>query len=262
MLSRFAILVLIQLLSCFVAPLARSEAKPSTTTFVLAYHKSDTPEPQALSKELQTAGEIFKMRLESLGVAFNLTCDQGTITINVASTAPEVMSSVRHELLRAGRLEFRRVHPDSLTTQGATGSAPPDGFEILFQESRSAGRDYREALWVKLHSELSPRTIQQASHTRTIHGQYEVEIEFTEKGRAQFAALTQALAEERKLDDRPRRLAIVLDGQLLAAPVVVEPITGGRAVITGKFAEREALELCNLVMQPLLLPSIIEQRSN
>ena len=59
-----------------------------------------------------------------------------------------------------------------------------------------------------------------------------VNIEFTGEGRARFASLTSGLVG--------RRLAIVLDGVVLTAPRVQEPITGGRAVITmGEAQEAE-----------------------
>jgi SecD/SecF fusion protein len=140
---------------------------------------------------------------------------------------------------------------------------PPDGFEAQFLESRRHGSDsiHREVLWVKLGSEISPRSIQLAYLTKVLGGRFEVTVEFTAKGKEQFAAITRELADERRIDGRPRRLAIVADGQVLAAPVIMMPLREGRATITGSFTEREALEFCNRLNTPLHLPSIIEQYS-
>jgi preprotein translocase subunit SecD len=48
-----------------------------------------------------------------------------------------------------------------------------------------------------------------------------------------------------------RRIAIVIDGEAVAAPTVREKIAGGSAVIAGSFNQREAHELANLLNNPL-----------
>lgn len=53
----------------------------------------------------------------------------------------------------------------------------------------------------------------------------EIEIVFTEEGKKKFANLTESLIG--------KKLAILVDGQLVSAPVVREKITGGNVHITG-----------------------------
>ena len=50
------------------------------------------------------------------------------------------------------------------------------------------------------------------------------------------------------------RLAIVLDGKLYSAPTVRTEIRGGSAEITGSFTQREAIDLANVLNNPLDLP--------
>lgn len=62
-----------------------------------------------------------------------------------------------------------------------------------------------------------------------------VQLQFDDEGAKLFEELTG------KNVGRP--LAIFLDGQLLSAPTVQEPITGGKAQITGQFSVQEARQL-------------------
>ena len=59
-----------------------------------------------------------------------------------------------------------------------------------------------------------------------------VEIVFTEAGAQRLAAATREHLSE--------CLAILIDGHVVCAPVVRSEITGGRALITGRFTEDEA----------------------
>ena len=77
--------------------------------------------------------------------------------------------------------------------------------------------------------------IKKASVDRTYFGQSEIQLEFNSEGAKQFGKIT--------TDNVGKRLGIVLDGQLYAAPNLNEPILGGRAQITGNFTEEEAEEI-------------------
>ncbi|OHA67106.1 MAG: protein-export membrane protein SecD [Candidatus Wildermuthbacteria bacterium RIFCSPHIGHO2_02_FULL_47_12] len=63
----------------------------------------------------------------------------------------------------------------------------------------------------------------------------QVQLQFNEEGAKLFEELT------KKNVGRP--LAIFLDGQLLSAPTVQEPIAGGKAQITGQFSIEEARQI-------------------
>ena len=77
------------------------------------------------------------------------------------------------------------------------------------------------------------------------------------KVRTSFADLTGRIARESNEiasetgRQRPGQLAIVLDGKLYSAPTVRERIGGGSAVISGTFSQREAVELSNVLNNPL-----------
>jgi protein-export membrane protein SecD/preprotein translocase SecF subunit len=83
---------------------------------------------------------------------------------------------------------------------------------------------------------------------------WQVNLEFTSEGANKFFASTQQLAGQQPPQDQ---FAIVLDGLVVSAPQVNEPIPGGRAQITGQFTQAEATALAN-VLQYGALPLAFE----
>ena len=60
-----------------------------------------------------------------------------------------------------------------------------------------------------------------------------------------------------------KRIAIILDGRIISAPNVREPITGGNGTISGNFSFQEATDLALLLRSGALpVPSnIVEERT-
>lgn len=85
-------------------------------------------------------------------------------------------------------------------------------------------------------------------------GKPEVRLEFTDKGAKLFEKITK--------ENVGKPLGIFLDNALLSAPVVQQVITGGNAVITGKFSLPEAKKLAIAINSGALpVPiKLIEQR--
>lgn len=87
------------------------------------------------------------------------------------------------------------------------------------------------------------------------NGRPEVALQFTEEGGKKFAELTK--------NNVGKPLPILLDGELLSAPIVQEEITGGQAVISGDFSVDEANRLAiQLNAGALPLPiTLVEART-
>ncbi len=78
-----------------------------------------------------------------------------------------------------------------------------------------------------------------------------VAVKFTAEGSELFAEITRMNVGE--------QLGIFLDGELLSAPVINEPITGGTAIISGSFTPEEARELAqNLSFGALPVPITLQ----
>lgn len=61
---------------------------------------------------------------------------------------------------------------------------------------------------------------------------YQIEIEFTPSGKAKFADITARCMM--------KPIGIFVENTLICAPVIRERITGGRAIISGRFTREEA----------------------
>ena len=73
-------------------------------------------------------------------------------------------------------------------------------------------------------------------------GGVEVSLQMDNTGAAQWAALTTLCAQ-----DNNREVAIVLDSEVVSAPRVINPITGGRSSITGSYTVQEAQDLASIL---------------
>lgn len=75
-------------------------------------------------------------------------------------------------------------------------------------------------------------------------GEWAVDLDFTTRGSAKFAAVTATLSQQ---VTPANEFAIVLDGDVLSAPMVQQAITGGEAQITGNLTRRRAVDLAALI---------------
>ncbi len=73
-------------------------------------------------------------------------------------------------------------------------------------------------------------------------------VSFDDEGKELLARLT--------TENIGKKLAIFLDGTLLSEPTILEPITGGSAVISGNFTVEEVRELNRRLNRVMLVPPI------
>ncbi|NDG72719.1 MAG: protein translocase subunit SecD, partial [Proteobacteria bacterium] len=67
------------------------------------------------------------------------------------------------------------------------------------------------------------------------------------------------LFDEVARQNKGRQMAIILDGEVISAPVLQSDHFGGRAQITGKFDDKEARDLASALENPLRVPVQIEE---
>ena len=84
-------------------------------------------------------------------------------------------------------------------------------------------------------------------------GGWQVELLMTTDGAKKFATSTQSLSAQQTPNDQ---FAIVLDGVVISAPSVNEPILGGSAVISGSFTADEARALAQVLKYGALPVSV------
>ncbi|WTW94113.1 hypothetical protein OG216_12245 [Streptomycetaceae bacterium NBC_01309] len=105
---------------------------------------------------------------------------------------------------------------------------------------------------------LDGSTVQKATAEEPddMPGQWQITISFNGSGADKFGKLTTDLSSGTQPTDR---LAVTLDGVVLIAPTVAQPLPGGTAVITGKFTRADARRIAaSLQTGALPVPLTVE----
>jgi SecD/SecF fusion protein len=212
-------------------------------------------------EKLTKAIEIIGARINAFGVAEPVIRPVGDNRIEVqlpgldTKTNPEVVDAVK----KPARLDFRVVHP-TLAPQGSATEIPP-GYEVMTLDYEGRrGETSTEELFVKRIPEMTGESIANSFARPDMYGKPEVILQFTKPGKARFAEVTRTIAEGGRNAGRLGRLAIVLDGKLYSAPTVKEEIDSDSAQISGSFSDREAMNLANVLNNPLDLPLKVKEQ--
>ncbi|HOW65815.1 MAG TPA: protein translocase subunit SecD [Verrucomicrobiota bacterium] len=219
------------------------------TSFLVAMDTNKISADMDHERVLAQAVEVLRKRVDKLGVAEPLIQPQGTdrILIQLPGLSEADNESARRQIQKAAFLEFRMVHPESdeLISKGI----PAPGYERLIERPRKDSPHAPATLLVKKKPErgLTGNNISRAMMIRNyITGEPEIHFELDSKGGDLFAQITR--------ENLGQRMAIILDGELYSAPVIQSEIPGGRGQITGTFTDQEAVELANVLENPLEAP--------
>lgn len=205
------------------------------------------------AEQLQNAIDIMADRLDGMGVAEPVIRARGdnAIEIQLAGLStkdnPEVIDAVK----KPARLEFRRVHPE-LRPDSTPTSQYPVGYEVLAEEVEDpqSGEVFERRYFVKLIPEATGEIIADAFASQTQAGGFQINLEMTGDGAAILRNVTERMVGE--------PLAIVLDGKLYSAPTIND-VLSSRAQITGSFSQREAIELANVLNNPLAVELRVDE---
>lgn len=203
-------------------------------------------------QQLKDAIKIMSERLDGMGVAEPVIRAQGNdaIEIQIAGLStkdnPEVIDAIK----KPARLEFRSIHPD-LTPQSITDEAPV-GYEVLAEERQTRdGEAFEVFHFVKKIPEATGEIIEDARASQNPSGGFVINLTMTNDGAKIFRQVTERMVDE--------PLAIVLDGKLYSAPNINEPLSKN-AQISGNFSQREAIELANVLNNPLSVELSVDQK--
>jgi SecD/SecF fusion protein len=169
---------------------------------------------------------------------------------------PEVIDVIRAPAL----LEFRRVYRFGTPLDIPPDQVPP-GYVILTEEREmDDGSIVDVPYYVRRIPDATGEIISNARPRMNEMGQFYVAMSFTDTGADMFENLTRIIAEENeRFGGSPGQLAIVLDGKLQSAPTVRARIPGRNgAIIEGRFSQREAVELSNVLNNPLQVELVVE----
>jgi preprotein translocase subunit SecD len=234
-------------------------------------------------QEMEQAVEVIRQRVDSLGVTEPEIQIQGQdqVVVNIPGIADsdravevigrtaqlgfyEVLAAAGGEVVPEAEVDETKaelredLEADEAYKKGKT--------KILFEETPNPEGDGTivTGYVVNEQPDMTGEALDSANLNRDQTGKLEVQMQLTREGARQFAELSGRIAENALAAGRPGtgQLAIVLDEDVVSAPVVEESITGGSVVIqnTGSptgLPEEEAREL-EIVLQTGALPVNME----
>jgi protein-export membrane protein SecD len=174
--------------------------------------------------------EIVGRRLAELGVVSPKVSRDGSDRIVADIVGYSDLERLRALLSSARIVSFRLVDGD-LGDDDVRAGHVPAGVEIV--PPRSGGDPPLAVYRGEIMSGASIRDAKE-EHDRDT-GLAVVRFTFDDPGKDRFAAFTR--------ENIGKRFAILLDGRVIIAPVILDPIPGGSAEISSDFSEQEASDL-------------------
>jgi preprotein translocase subunit SecD len=193
---------------------------------------------------------IIEKRINELGLVEPTVQRQGTDRILVEVPGLGDPRRLIDILGQTAKLEFRMVDT-SMSAQDALQGRAPSDTEVLYEKQG----DQRVPILVKKQAlvEGADLTDAQASFDQRTNEPI-VNFKFNSTGARKFGRATQ--------ENVGRPFAIVLDNDVISAPVIREPILGGSGQISGSFTVESANNLA-ILLRAGALPAkltVIEQR--
>jgi preprotein translocase subunit SecD len=212
------------------------------------------PTDAAMAEYMQRAIDqsipIIERRIKELGLAEPAVRREGSDRFVMQVPGLGDPRALIDLIGRTAKLEFRLVDT-SMDPQKALQGRPPADSTVLYQRSG----DERIPILVYNEALLDGSTLIDAQPSFDQRSREPVvNFKFNGSGTRRFARATQ--------ENVGRPFAIVLDNEVISAPVIREPIVGGSGQISGNFTARSANDLA-VLLRAGALPArltVIEQR--
>ena len=202
---------------------------------------------RAQSAVLQSI-EIVRRRIDETGVVDPQITRQGDDRIVVQLPGISDPNRIKELLGKTAHMTFHLVDE---TASPAAGTVAPPGSEFLPMQDNP---NERIAVRKRVDVDGGDLTDAQAA-TNPQTGEWVVNFTFNSVGARRFGDITRANVNH--------KFAIVLDGKVISAPVIREPILGGRGEISGNFTAASATDLA-VLLRAGALPApltVVEERS-
>ena len=218
------------------------------------------------TEQVDEAIRVIEGRLNALGTSEPLIARQGDdgILVQMPGVEPEESKRIRTILETVAKLELREVSKrnDELGADGRTlAERAFTGDEIVpgytayeLTQKDEDGNEYTRPILLNRRPALGGSDIVFASPSQ--QNPDAVDITLNGEGTDKMIALTKNMRP--KID----RIAVVLDGVVMNAPVVIQVPLGKNFNITGLSEPGEPKKLANALMNPLDNPLVVEQESS
>ena len=205
------------------------------------------------SQVVQQSIEVIRNRIDELGTRSPTIQRQGRDRIVVQVPGEDDPGRLQSLLQTTAKLTFRMVNSSVSETELLRGRVPP-GTEILYEEPDMEGQSPRP--WaVEKRIMVDGADLTDAQPGFDEYSRPAVNFSFNARGGKMFGDAT------RRNVGKP--FALVLDNEVISAPVIQQPILGGSGQITGDFSVQEANDLA-VLLRAGALPApitVLEERT-
>jgi len=201
-----------------------------------------------IRQTIEQSIQIVEKRVNQLGTVEPVIQRQGTDRILVQ--VPGLQDPTRLKILlgQTAKMEFRMVDETVPPDAALQGRIPPD--DELLQEVSGQKIVIKKQILVSGGDLSDAQTSFDQRSSEPV-----VSFKFNSSGARKFAQAT--------TENVGQRFAIVLDNQVISAPVIREPIIGGQGQISGSFTVQSASDLA-ILLRAGALPApltVIEERT-
>src|SRR5437763_7621784 len=201
-------------------------------------------------KTIEQSIQIVERRVNELGTVEPVIQRQGADRILVQVPGLQDPSRLKDLLGKTAKMEFRMVDTTVPPDQAQQGRVPPDSEVLMSSTSPKIPYVIKKQILVSGGdlTDAQPGFDQRSNEPI-------VSFRFNTSGSRKFAQATS--------ENVGQPFAIVLDNEVISAPVIREPITGGSGQISGSFTVQAANDLA-ILLRAGALPApltIIEERT-
>lgn len=212
---------------------------------------SEAAQRARVQSAVQQSIEIVRRRIDELGTTEPVIQQQGVDRILVQVPGLDNPQQLKDLLGKTAKMNFRLVSNAMSGQQALATRSVPAGTELLYTSDEPKAPILVERRIMVGGDRLTDA--QPGFDQRS--GQPVVNFRFDATGARQFGEVTR--------DNVGRPFAIVLDNEVISAPVIREPIMGGQGQISGNFTVQEANNLAILLRSGALPVAItvLEERT-
>ena len=208
---------------------------------------------QAVAHAMDTARDIIDRRVNALGTREPTIIREGDDRVVVQVPGLQDPTALKELIGKTARLEFRMVDANADPNEALAGRVPVGSEIVPYAEGEGNGAQFEVLRRQVMISGEQLINAQQSYDPQ--NNQPVVSIRFDSGGSATFAKVT--------AQNVGKRFAMVLDGKVLSAPSINEPILGGSAQISGSFSVASANALA-ISLRSGALPvkmTVVEERT-
>jgi preprotein translocase subunit SecD len=198
----------------------------NSSQFVLT--PTDAGVNEAIETAMNDAREIIETRINALGTVEPTVIREGANRIVVQVPGLQDPTALKALVGKTAKLEFRLVDTSADQNAVQAGNAPPGDVIMPYQAGGNVALHREVMITGEMLVDAKQSYDQQT-------GQPGVTLQLNGAGSKRFAKVTQ--------ENTGKPFAIIIDGTVISAPNINEPILGGSAVINGGFTVESANNL-------------------